>query len=73
MDNQGELFGFEDLRPRLNLAKAEIKKVVTKERIAEMKKMYEAGNAKGLLSLLESVNDKLDRLDKRLTNKKLKP
>lgn len=72
MAQQGELFGFEDLRPRLNLAKAEIKKIVTKERIEEMKRLYAAGDARSLLDVLERVNEKLDKLDKRISNKKQK-
>jgi hypothetical protein len=57
-------FGFKDSQPHLKL-----KKIVTKERIEEMKKLYKAGKINSTCILLSDLNDKLENYEKRLKNK----
>ena len=66
MDSQLPLpFSFKDSQPHLRL-----KKIVTKERIDEMKKLYKAKNYHGTCELLSDMNDRLERYEKRITHKK---
>ncbi len=58
-------FGFKDSQPHLKL-----KKIVTKERIAEMNKLLSEGKINGTCALLSDLNDKLERYEKRITHKK---
>ena len=64
-DNQLPIFGFKENLPSLKL-----KKIVSKERIAEMNKLYAKGDFRGTAEMLSDLNDKLERFDKRLKNKK---
>lgn len=62
----GELFGFKDMTP---WAKKGVKKIVTRERLDEAKKLLENNNGRGAAAILRDINDKLERFEKRISNK----
>lgn len=62
-DNQLHLFGFKESLPHVRL-----KKIVSKERIEEMKALYKKGDIRGTCEMLQDLQEKLDRFDKRLKN-----
>lgn len=62
----GELFGFKDNTP---WAKKGVKKIVTRERLDEAKKLLDKKDGRGAAAILRDMNDKLERFEKRITNK----
>ena len=62
----GELFGFRDTTP---WAKKEVKKIITKERLIEMKKLIDKGD-KSAADMMREIGEALDRFEKRISNKK---
>ncbi len=65
MDSDGELFGFSDMTP---WAKKGVKKIITKERLIEIKQMLDRGD-KGAAAKLREIGEALDRFEKRIRNK----
>lgn len=64
-DDQLPLFGFKESKPQLTL-----KRIITKERIDEMNKLYKSGKFGLTVERLEDMREKLESLEKRITNKK---
>ncbi len=62
---QTDLFGFEDMRPKLIL-----KKIITKERMEEVKKLMDKGDSRSAAEKLSDLNEALEKLERRITNKK---
>ncbi len=62
---QRDLFGFEDMRPKLSL-----KKIITKERMEEVKKLMDKGDSRGAAEKLGDLNEALEKLERRITHKK---
>ena len=65
MDNQKELFGFNDSRPKLSL-----KKIITKERIQEVQKLLEDKKLLTAEQRLRELRYELENLEKRISHKK---
>lgn len=66
-DNQLPLFGFKDDLPKIQ---TKLKKVITKERIDEMNKLYKEGKFTLTVQRLEDMHEKLEALEKRIKNGK---
>ncbi len=62
---QTDLFGFEDMRPKLIL-----KKIITKERMEEVRKLMDKGDDRSAAERLSDLNEALEKLERRITNKK---
>ena len=62
----GELFGFKDNTP---WAKKGVKKVITRERLEEVKQLLERKDGRGAAAILRDMNDKLERFERRISNK----
>lgn len=62
MPDQLPIFGFHDTRPKLRM-----KKVVSKSRVEEVRKMLEAGDQ---VSAMKLINEGLEDFDRRLSNGK---
>lgn len=62
---QRDLFGFEDMRPKVSL-----KKIITKERMEEVKKLMDKGDSRGAAEKLGDLNEALEKLERRITHKK---
>jgi len=62
----GELFGFKDMTP---WAKKGVKKIITRERMEEVKKLLEQKDGRGAAQILRDMNEKLERFEKRISNK----
>lgn len=64
---QRDLFGFDDMRPKLSL-----KKIITKERLEEVKRLLDKHDDRSAVEKLEDLRDELEKLDRRLSNRKPK-
>lgn len=64
MPEQKELFGFEDMRPKLSL-----KKVITKERLKEIQTYLDNKDGKSAAEKLRELNEELEKIERRITNK----
>jgi len=62
----GELFGFKDMTP---WAKKGVKKIITRELMEEVKKLLEKKDGRGAAQILRDINEKLERFEKRISNK----
>lgn len=62
----GELFGFKDMTP---WAKKGVKKIITRERMEEVKKLLDKKDGRGAAQVLRDINDKLERFERRISNK----
>jgi len=62
----GELFGFKDMTP---WAKKGVKKIITRERMEEVKKLLEKKDGRGAAQVLRDMNEKLERFERRISNK----
>lgn len=62
---QRDLFGFEDMRPKVSL-----KKIITRERMEEVKKLMDNGDDRSAAERLSDLNEVLEKLERRITNKK---
>jgi len=62
----GELFGFKDMVP---WAKKGVKKIITRERMEEVKALLEKKDGRGAAQILRDMNEKLERFEKRISNK----
>jgi len=58
---QRDLFGFEDMRPKVSL-----KKIITKERMEEVKKLMDKGDSRSAAERLADLNEALEKLEKRI-------
>jgi len=65
MDNQKELFGFNDSRPKLSL-----KKVITKERLQEVQKLIEERKLLSAEQRLRELRYDLEKLERRISQRK---
>jgi len=63
--SQHELFGFNDTRPKLTL-----KKIITKERMDEVKRLLDKKDGKGAAQKLRELNEELEKVERRIKNKK---
>lgn len=63
--NQRELFGFTDMRPRLTL-----KKVITKERMDEVKRLLDKKDGRGAAEKLREMRYELEKVERRIGSKK---
>ena len=61
----GELFGFKDMTP---WAKKGVKKIITKERLIEIKQMLDRGD-KGAAAKLREIGEALEKFEKRISNR----
>lgn len=61
----GELFGFKDNTP---WAKKGVKKIITKERLIEVKQMLDRGD-KGAAAKLREIREALEAFERRISNK----
>lgn len=66
MAEQGSLFGPRDMTP---WAKKGVKKIVSRERLAEVQKLLEKKDGKGAAAKLREMNDDLERFERRIGNK----
>ena len=64
MAEQKALFGFEDMRPKLGL-----KKIITRERMEEGKRLMKKGDNKGAAELIRDIRYKLEAIERRISNK----
>lgn len=64
---QRDLFGFEDMRPKVSL-----KKIITKERMEEVKKLMDKGDSRSAAEKLADLNEALEKLERRITHRKPK-
>lgn len=62
---QTDLFGFEDMRPKVSL-----KKIITRERMEEGKKLMDQGDDRSAAERLADLNEALEKLERRITHKK---
>lgn len=58
---QRDLFEFEDMRPKVSL-----KKIITKERMEEVRKLMDKGDDRSAAEKLSDLNEALDKLEKRI-------
>jgi len=65
MDNQKELFGFEDSRPKMSL-----RKVITKERLQEVQKLIEERKMLSAEQRLRELRYDLEKLERRISQRK---
>jgi hypothetical protein len=65
MDSQRPLFGFKEMMPKANL-----KKIITKERIQEVQQLLEKKDALGAEQALRDIRYKLEAYERRLSNGK---
>jgi hypothetical protein len=65
MPEQSELFGFRDNTP---WAKKGVKKIITKERLIEVKKMLDRGDKEAAKKLRE-IGEALEAFERRISNK----
>jgi hypothetical protein len=64
MEKQLEIFGFKESLPVIRL-----KKIVSKERIAEMNALLKSNDYKGTAVMLSDMQDRLERFEKRIKTK----
>jgi len=64
MDNQKDLFGFNDMRPKLSL-----KKVITKERLQEVQRALEKKDGLTAEQRLRELRYDLEKLERRISSK----
>jgi hypothetical protein len=64
MNNQKELFGFNDSRPKLSL-----KKIITKERMQEVQKLLEERKLMTAEQRLRELRYDLEKLERRISNR----
>jgi len=64
--DDGELFGFKDMTP---WAKKGVKKIITRERMEEVKALLDKKDGRGAAQILRDMNEKLERFEKRISNK----
>jgi hypothetical protein len=64
MAEQKALFGFEDMRPKLGL-----KKIITRERMEEGKRLMKKGDNKGAAALIRDIRYKLEAIERSISNK----
>lgn len=62
---QTDLFGFEDMRPKVSL-----KKIITRERMEEVRKLMDQGDDRSAAEKLADLNEALEKLERRITHKK---
>jgi hypothetical protein len=62
--DQLPVFGFKESQPKLSL-----KKIITKERVDEMNKLYKEKKFTLTADRLEDMREKLENLENRITNK----
>lgn len=63
----GELFGFKDMTP---WAKKGVKKIITRERLEEVKALLEKKDDRGAAQVLRDMGERLEKFERRITNKK---
>lgn len=61
MPEQGELFGFHDMRPRAKVP-------ISKERIQEAQRLLKAKDSLGCAQILREVRYKLEAYERRISN-----
>lgn len=66
MPEQKELFGFSDMTP---WAKKGIRKIITKERMEQIKKLLEKKDSRGAAAKLRDLGEKLEAFNRRISNK----
>ncbi len=64
MDKQKDLFGFNDMRPKLSL-----KKIITKERMQEVQKLLEKKDGLTAEQKLRELRYDLEKLERRINNR----
>lgn len=64
---QKELFGPQDTIPKVSTI---LKKVISKERLIEASNIYKSGDNKTSAQILSDLNDGLERIERRIFNKK---
>lgn len=67
--SDGELFGFKDMTP---WAKKGVKKIITKERLIEIKQMIDRGD-KNAAAKLREIGEALENFERGISNKIIKP
>jgi hypothetical protein len=55
----------EDMRPKVSL-----KKIITRERMEEVRKLMDKGDGRSAAEKLADLNEALEKLERRITNKK---
>lgn len=63
MAEQKALFGFEEMRPKLSL-----KKIITRERMAEIQEFLKKNDGKSAAERLRDLNDELQKLERRVSD-----
>ena len=61
---QKDLFGFNDMRPKLS-----VKKVITKERLQEVQRLLENKDSLGAAQKLRELRYGLEAIERRIRNK----
>ncbi len=64
MNNQKELFGFDDTRPKLSL-----RNIITKERMQEVQKLLEDKKLMTAEQRLRELRYDLEKLERRISNR----
>ena len=64
MGDQKDLFGFNDMRPKMSL-----KKIITKERIQEVQRLLEKKDALTAEQKLRELRYDLEKLERRISNR----
>jgi len=64
MGEQKDMFGFNDMRPKLSL-----KKIITKERLQEVQKLLEERKLMTAEQRLRELRYDLEKLERRISNK----
>ena len=64
MSEQKELFGFNDMRPRIAA-----KKLVSPERVKEVQKAMSSGTIQDQIRVMRALREGLESFDRRLKNK----
>ena len=64
MGKQKDLFGFQDMRPKLS-----VKKVITKERMQEIQRLLESKDSLGAAQKLRELRYGLEAIERRISNK----
>lgn len=62
----GELFGFKDMNP---WAKKGVKKIITRERMEEVKKLLDKKDGRGAAQVLRDMNERLEKFERSISNK----
>ena len=65
MTHQFQLFSARDMAPR-----PQLKKIITRERMEEVRKLIDSGQMSIAARQLADLNDSLEQIEKRLTNKR---